>query len=50
MTNENTQRPNNEENQELSPKKEWNAPELFKIACDETLLTANPGVDGISVS
>ena len=50
MDNESTQLLNNNENQELTPKKEWKAPELFKIATDETLITANPGFDGVTVS
>ena len=50
MDNEKTPQPINEEKQELAPKKEWKAPELFKIATDETLITANPGFDGVTVS
>ena len=36
MNNENSIQPINEENLELTPKKEWKAPELFLINTNET--------------
>lgn len=50
MENENTCQLENNENQCLTPQKEWHTPELFKIPCDETLATAYSGIDTLGLS
>ena len=46
MNNDVAQQLNNEENQELTPKKEWNAPELSIITTGKTWSGIGPFADG----